>query len=291
METQSIKEAIALKAKDGTNPGGSSYSYLTIAATAELAAAHNLSTRQVEIAALDLEIVPERYERSIGTVGLAGQKKLLQATVGVIGAGGLGGFALELLARMGVGRLIVVDDDTFSDSNLNRQLLATERNLGQEKANTAAGRIAAVNSSVEVKAVKCRGDADNLPQIFAPCDLVLDCLDNLSSRFALEKACSKLGVIMVHGAIGGFLGQLAVIRPDRPLLEAIYGTVGSDGFDKGVELQLGNPAATPAMVASWQVSEAVKILAQQESVLAADKMLIIDMQSGETYQIEISADS
>ncbi len=288
MEKRTLKQAIADQAKDGTNPAGSPYRYLTVAATAKLAAVHDLPPRQVEVAALDLEIIPDRYERSIGTVGLEGQKKLLQSTVGVIGAGGLGGFALELLARMGVGRLVVVDDDIFSDSNLNRQLLATEKSLGQEKVKTAAEHIAAVNSSVEVKAIKCRGTEENLPDIFAPCDLVLDCLDNLSSRFALEKACSKLGITMVHGAIGGFLGQLAVIRPDRPLLEAIYGKPGPNGFDKGIEVQLGNPAATPAMVASWQVSEAVKILAGLEGVLAANIMLVIDMQSGETYQIEVS---
>lgn len=287
MQKSSIGQAIAGAAKEGTNPAGKCYRYLSVSAITELAGLYNLPPRKIEIEALGLEIIPQRYERSIGTVGMNGQKRLLESNVGVIGAGGLGGFVLELLARMGVGSLIVVDDDVFTDSNLNRQLLATEKTLGLPKAEMAAGRIAAVNSSVEVRSYHCRGNEDNLPEIFSPCDLVIDCLDNLSSRYDLEKACHKLDIIMVHGAIGGFLGQLAVIRPDQPLLKAIYGPIEEGGSDKGVEVQLGNPAATPAMVASWQVSEAVKILVGLEGILPSDEMLIIDMQSGETYRIKV----
>jgi molybdopterin-synthase adenylyltransferase len=280
--------AIAKMAVAGTDPAGEIYRFITLKDTARLAEEFEASRRDVELCALRAKIVPERYQRSIGTVGLDGQVNLLEARVGVIGAGGLGGFVLEMLARMGVGRLVVVDGDTFADSNLNRQLLGLETNPDQPKVEAAVDRIATVNSAVEVEPHHCLGDALNLPAIFAKCDLVVDCLDNLPSRFDLEKVCGQLGIIMVHGAIAGFLGQVAVIRPDRPLLAAIYGNIDESGVEKGVEVKLGNPAATPAMLASWQASETVKILAGLEGVLASDKLLIIDMQAGESYQVEVS---
>jgi molybdopterin-synthase adenylyltransferase len=284
-----LNRAIIEVAVTGTDPAGEMYRLITRQDTARLAAEFESSRRDVELYALKAKIVPERYQRSIGTMGLDGQLKLLEARVGVIGAGGLGGFALELLARMGVGRLVVVDGDTFADSNLNRQLLGLETNPGQPKVTAAVDRIAAVNSAVEVEPHHCLGDASNLPGIFSGCDLVIDCLDNLPSRFDLEAVCAQLGIIMVHGAIAGFLGQIAVIRPGKPLLAAIYGNIAESGVKKGVEVKLGNPAATPAMLASWQVSEAVKILAGLDGVLASDKLLIIDMQAGESYQVEVSS--
>jgi molybdopterin/thiamine biosynthesis adenylyltransferase len=284
--TRAIKEA----ASEGTDPAGGSYRLITRQDTARLAVEHETGTRIVELAALKAEIIPERYQRSVGTVGVDGQVKLLEARVGVLGAGGLGGFVIELLARMGVGRLVVVDGDTFADSNLNRQLLGLETNPGQPKVEAAVERITAVNSAVEVEAHHCLGDAENLPAIFAGCDLVIDCLDNLPSRFDLEAVCGRLGITMVHGAIAGFLGQIAVIRPDRPLLAAIYGDIYESGVKKGVEVKLGNPAATPAMLASWQASEAVKFLADLDGVLAPDKLLIIDMQAGESYQVEVGSE-
>jgi len=288
MDDYQLQHAVLNAASNGINPAGEKYSFLSLAATRKLARDYHIPGRLVELAALSREIIPERYQRNIGSIGLKGQIRLLQAKVGLVGAGGLGGFALELLARMGVGMLVVVDDDVFSDSNLNRQLLATENNMNIPKAETAAKRIEEINSSVEVQVFQCRSNSTNLPDILADCDLVLDCLDNLSSRFDLENVCQKMGIIMIHGAIAGFLGQLAVIRPNHPLLSSIYGSPGKDSADRGVEVQLGNPAATPAMLAAWQASEAVKILTGLNGVLAPDKMLIIDMQSGESYQVGLT---
>ncbi len=289
MDNKKLEKAILDAALEAHNPAGENYRSLTLAKTVDLANSSALSVRLVEQVALEAGVIPERYQRSVGTVGVEGQIRLLKAKVGIVGAGGLGGFALELLARMGVGKLVIVDDDTFSDSNLNRQLLAEEDNLGESKAETAVKRIAAVNSSVEVTAHHARGDLGSMPLFFSGCDLVLDCLDNLPSRFELEEVCAQLGVVMIHGAIAGFLGQLAVIRPGRPLLKSIYGSVAESGVKKGVEIHLGNPAATPAMLAAWQASEAVKFLAGLDGVLPPDKLLIIDMQAGESYQVEVGA--
>lgn len=287
MDNRKLNEAVLKKAVEKVNPAGEKYLSISLEAVGELARDHSLAGRHVEIAALQSEVIPERYQRSIGSLGIEGQIRLLASSAGIVGAGGLGGFVLELLARMGVGRLVIIDGDIFSESNLNRQLLSTELTLGSSKASEAVKRISEVNSSLEVETFQCRGERSNMTDIFSGCHLVIDCLDNLPSRLDLEEACARLEVPMIHGAIAGFIGQVAVIRPDRPLLSAIYGQIKESGAKQGVELQLGNPAFTPAMLASFQCSEAVKYLAGLEGVLPTGKLLIIDMQSGSSYQVDV----
>ncbi len=278
-----INQALRQTARNITAPSGEDYRALTIGDTVNLSEKLNLSRREVEIAALEAGIIPDRYQRNIGTVGIEGQIRLLKARAGVIGAGGLGGLVVELLARMGLGSLVVLDGDIFSDSNLNRQIFSTEQNLGQNKAEAAACRAAEINGAVQVRAVPRRGDHTNLVKFFEGCTLALDCLDNLTSRFALEQACGQLNIPLVHAAIAGFVGQLAVIDPARPLFATIYGS--GDG-DRGAEVFLGNPSATPAVLAAMQVNEAVKIVAGLNGVLR-DKLLIVDLLSGETTPIDL----
>lgn len=289
MKNNTLQKAVLETASEKVNPAGEKYLSLSLAATGFLARDFNLAGRLVEIAALEASVIPERYERSMGSLGFEGQKKLLSSSVGVVGAGGLGGFVLELLARMGVGRLVVIDGDTFSESNLNRQLLANELTMGKSKADEAHWRISSINSAIEIETYHCRGERDNMAELFSGCHLVLDCLDNLPSRFALEEVCGQLKIAMIHGAIAGFLGQVAVIRPDRPLLSTIYGNLKESGASQGVEVQLGNPAFTPAMLASFQAAEAVKLLAGLEGLLPEDQLLIIDMQSNSSYRVDIGS--
>ncbi len=288
MKKNALKEAALKKATEKLNPAGEKYLSLSLAATAELASLNNLAGRFVELAALEVEIIPERYQRSIGSIGFEGQKNLLSASVGIVGAGGLGGFVLELLARMGVGKLVIIDGDNFSESNLNRQLLATEAAMEKSKTGQAAKRIMEINSSLEVDVYHCRGERSNMETIFSDCNLVIDCLDNLPSRFDLEAVCGHLNITMIHGAIAGFIGQLAVIRPQQPVLSNIYGAINNSGARQGIEVQLGNPAFTPAMLGSYQVAEAIKWLAGLEGILPSGKMMIIDMQSGSSYLVDIN---
>lgn len=283
-----LKKDVLKHATEKLNPAGEKYLSLSLAATVELARLGNIAGRFVELAALEVEVVPERYQRSIGSIGFKGQKKLLSASVGIVGAGGLGGFVLELLARMGVGKLVVIDGDFFSESNLNRQLLSTEATIDQSKVEQAARRIREINSSLEVDVHHCRGERSNMKTIFSDCNLVIDCLDNLPSRFDLEAVCGQLGITMIHGAIAGFIGQLAVIRPNQPVLSNIYGAINNSKMNQGIEVQLGNPAFTPAMLGSYQAAEAIKYLAGLEGVLPAEKMLIIDMQSCNSYLVDVT---
>jgi hypothetical protein len=150
MTSQKVVEILLEASRRGVNPAGESYRCLSLEDTVSLAGRLGLTRRELEIAALEAGVIPDRYQRNLGTIGIAGQIKLLRARAGIVGAGGLGGFAVELLARCGVGRLTVIDSDSFDTTNLNRQLYALEGGLRLNKAAAAAHRVEGINGAVEV---------------------------------------------------------------------------------------------------------------------------------------------
>mgnify|MGYP005851169077 CR=1 FL=1 len=251
---------------------------LPLEAEQEIAERLGVSRWEVEVAALRMRVLPSRYERSLGTVGWEGQLKLLRSTVAVIGAGGLGGYVVEGLARMGVGRLIVVDGDVFEEHNLNRQLFCTEADLGRSKAQVAAERVRAINGAVTVDARHELADADNLPSILEEAEVVVDALDSLPARLLLQQAAAKRGIPMVHGAIAGYMAQVMTIFPGDPGLTQVYGT--ADLPQKGVEVSLGNPAGTPMLCAALQVEETIKVLLGEGEPLR-NRLLMVDAEMGE----------
>jgi molybdopterin/thiamine biosynthesis adenylyltransferase len=216
-----------------------------------------LGCAEVEAAALTGGLLPARYQRNRRTLSTADQLKLLRSTAAVVGCGGLGGYAIEQLARLGVGRLVVIDPDRFEEHNLNRQLLSSLENLGRPKVEAAASRVAAINPAVAVLQEQVALGAANGPGLLAGVDVVIDALDNIPSRLELAGACHALGVPLVHGAIGGWYGHVATQFPGERTIEKLY--AGSTGA-KGVEQELGNPSFTPGLVASLQVAEACKVL-------------------------------
>lgn len=251
----------------------------------ELAAASGRSIREVELTALDRGVVPERYLRNIGTIGVAGQAQLLRSAVAIVGLGGLGGFVAEALARMGVGRLILVDGDIFEEHNLNRQLLSAEAQLGAHKATVAEKRVAAVNSAVATEARAVTLTRENLPRLLGGADVVVDALDRLPTRLMLQDGVQPLGIPLVHGSIAGFLGQVMTILPDDPGLHALYGT-GDDLPAQGLEAEIGTPAATPMAVAAWEAQEVVKILTGRGELLR-HRLLVMDMESGSIELLQL----
>lgn len=242
-----------------------------------LAEEFGLTMREVELAALEAEVLPRRYLRSFGTVGLEGQARLLRSTVAVVGLGGLGGSVAEGLARMGVGRLILIDGDVFVDHNLNRQILSAEANLGRSKAEVAREWVAQVNSAVEVIAHALEATPENLPRLLEGADVVVDGLDRLPPRLTLQEAAQVLGIPMVHGAIAGYLGQVMTIFPGDPGLRALYG--GGPLPERGIEAQQGCPAGTPMMVAGLQIQEVMKLLLGRGEPLRR-RLLFMDAESG-----------
>jgi molybdopterin/thiamine biosynthesis adenylyltransferase len=239
---------------------------------------HGLSRREAEIALLKMGVLPRRYLRSYGTVGVDGQLALLQASVAVIGLGGLGGYVVSGLARMGVGRQVLVDGDAFVDHNLNRQMLSTESNLGRSKARVAAEYVAQTNSAVEVAFEAQNATRENLPQLLRGVDVVVDGLDRLPCRLMLQDVCAEVGVPMVHGAIAGWMGQVMSILPGDAGLRALYGE--SPVPEQGAEAELGCPAASPMLVAALQLHEVIKILLGRGELLR-NRLLFVDALCGD----------
>lgn len=188
-----------------------------------LASEFGVLLREVELTALEAHVLPRRYLRNLGTVGWEGQAKLLRSTVAVVGLGGLGGNVVEGLARMGVGRLVIVDGDVFLDHNLNCQILGAEDDLGLLKAEVARAQVARINAAVEVVAHPEEATRESLPRLLEGAEVVVDALDRLPSRLVLQAAAQKMDIPMVHGAIAGYVGQVMTIFPGDGGLRALYG--------------------------------------------------------------------
>jgi len=201
------------------------------------------------------EKLPPRYQRNYKALSIEDQEKLSQATVAIVGCGGLGGSMAEEFSRLGVGQLILVDGDRVEESNLNRQLFATEKTLGQCKVDAARDRLQAVNSSTKLKLIGEWFDEDNAHRLFAGADLVCDALDSIGRRVTLEKSCHQLGLPLVFAGIAGWFGMLGVSFPGDFTVSRLF----RQG-ERGVEKIWGNPAFTPAIIASLSVAEGVKIL-------------------------------
>lgn len=218
---------------------------------------------------------PERYWRNIGTIGIDGQVRLLKSRVAVVGAGGLGGTVLELLARMGVGYLKVIDGDCFALHNLNRQVLSNENNIGHNKAQTAAERVAIINSNVQVEPVPEMLNESNGEKLLQSMDVVVDALDNFSGRILLGRVTARLGIPLVHAAIAGFTGQVMTVMPGDKSFEQLYRIIPPS--DRGAEVILGTLAATPSLAASIEAQEVVKILTGNGEPIR-NKLLYFDTQ-------------
>lgn len=272
-----LLSSIRAAAVDTVCPDGSAVRTLPLAAEKAIAYRHSVSRRDVQIEALSADIVPLRYLRNIGTIGTDGQVALLNAKVAVVGIGGLGGTIAANLARVGVGALVLIDGDVFSEDNLNRQAFSSEEVVGLPKAEVAAGQIAAINGAVEVTAIGKRVDAERLTAILPGCSAAVDALDSIPSRFALSDAASRVGVPLVHGSVAGFAGQVATLAPAAGGFAAIFGD--REGLpERGVEVSLGNLPGVVGTVANIQTVEVIKILTGRGDPISG-KLLFIDLES------------
>jgi len=221
----------------------------------------------------------KRYNRNKEMITSEEQERLKKARVCVVGCGGLGGYSIEFLARLGIGYITVVDGDVFDETNLNRQVLSNEINLGKSKAHIAMQHVKMINSEVTVTEVTSFFAKENAVSIIKGHDVVVDALDNIEMRKLLQKTCSELKLPLVHGAIAGWYGQVTTLFPGDKTLDMIYKTDAT----KGVEKELGNPSFTPAIVSGIQVAEVLKILLERSGILR-HKVLYIDLLT-QTYDV------
>lgn len=205
------------------------------------------------------------------TLSLEENDKLKNHKVCVIGCGGLGGYVIEMLGRIGVGFITAVDGDIFQESNLNRQILSDVHSLGKSKSIVAKERMMNVNPLIEVNCINKLLTKENYPEILKGHDVIVDALDSIDARLMLQDACEELNIPLVSGAIAGWYGHITTIYPGDRTLNIVYG----NKMGKGIEAKLGNPSFTPALVASIEVSEVIKVLIGRGELLRK-RILVID---------------
>ena len=198
-----------------------------------------------------------RYDRQmlIPGWGIDGQKKLKKAKVVIIGAGGLGSPASIYLAAAGVGKLVIVDKEKFELSNLNRQILGWNKDVGRYKAKAAVEKLKELNPDIEVIAKISEITRENIRDLIKGANAVVDALDNWRTRFVVNDGCVKERIPLVHAGIYGFSGQITTIMPGRgPCLRCILPKIPKEIPRFPVV------GATSALFASLQVMEVLKLI-------------------------------
>jgi molybdopterin/thiamine biosynthesis adenylyltransferase len=273
---ETLARRLAALARDQCLADGSACRTIGVADVIQLSAMTGVSGREVEIAALEQQILPDRYLRNRRTLSMGDQIRLLESAVCIVGLGGLGGLVTDTLARTGVGRLQLIDGDCFEAHNLNRQLLCDTGRLGQPKAAAAAARVEAINPGIVVGAAQTYLEPDNADGLLAGCDLAADCLDNIPSRFTLAAAARRAGIPMVSTAVAGIGGHLTTILPSDTGLSAIYGPADRLDAAQGAELQLGCLASGVNLMASLACTEIIKVLTGRDHLLSK-RLLVVDL--------------
>lgn len=231
----------------------------------------------------------ERYQAHLALpeVGPSGQLRLLGARVLIVGVGGLGCPAALYLAAAGVGRLSIVDDDIVDATNLQRQVLYGDADIGRAKVEAAAERLRAMNADLEVVAHRVRVTAANAQALVAGHDLVLDGSDNFATRYVVNDAAVLAGVPLVSGSLYRYEGQVVTIAPpETPCYRCLFRSPPPEAppcHDAGV---LGPVAG---LVGTMQAAEALNILARGRSGLAG-RMLLVDVHDMETRAVKVARD-
>lgn len=215
-----------------------------------------------------------RYMKNQDSISPREQEMLWDAHVLVAGAGGLGGFLIEMLARVGIGRLTIVDGDRFEPSNLNRQLLALEGTMGRSKAEVAGERIRAINGKIRCDIVPEFLTEETFVVHSDGVHLVADTLGGLAAHLALLHACRKTGIPLVTGSVAGWTGIAATVLGGRSGPELLWQGTDKDDAEK----VLGSLAPVAGLVASVQCTEIIRFLTGKKPALNG-RLLVADVQS------------
>lgn len=219
----------------------------------------------------------ERYKRNYSSISKEEQEIIANTSVGIVGLGGLGGYVLENLTRLGFKNFNLIDKDVFEESNLNRQILSTEGNLNKYKAEEAYKRAKKIDHNVNAKVFCGKLDSNSL-EMLEGVDLVVDCLDSIDTRLELEDLCEKMNLTLIHGAIRGYYGQVAISNPNHRIMNTIY--------KKGVkeDESLGNLPMTCMVTASLQVNFLLKTIFNRE---IKNNFVFLDLLNMEAEKINI----
>lgn len=233
------------------------------------------------------EVELNRYARHIvlREIGGAGQKKLKQARVLVIGAGGLGAPALQYLAAAGVGIIGVIDDDVVDNANLQRQVIHRDADIGLPKVFSAQAAMMAQNPFIEVRPYKRRLDETSARELFDAYDLILDGTDNFETRYLANRTAVAAGKPLISGALSQWEGQLSVFDPasGAPCYQCIFPEAPAEGLAPSCA-EAGVIGPLPGVIGSMMAVEAIKVITGAGHAMRGE-MLIYDALWGETRKI------
>lgn len=227
-----------------------------------------------------------RYQRQVmlPEIGEEGQSRLSRAKVLIVGVGGLGSPIALYLAGAGVGTIGVVDSDVVSVSNLQRQVLYSESQVGQSKAICARERLIALNSDITVYAYDEKLTAANARELISQYDIVVDGTDNFEVRYIISDTCAELGRTFVYGAICGFEGQVAVLCKGNATYRTLFP-------DESEVLSMPHPGkqvigVTPAVVGSVEANQVLQLICRFGEPLV-DRLWTIDLRTMQSFTIEL----
>lgn len=222
----------------------------------------------------------KRYIRQLPLIGQDGQDKLQRAKILIAGAGGLGSPIATYLALAGIGRIVIVDADTVSVSNLNRQTLHWLSDVGRKKTTSAEEKIRGMNPYVEVETISCNIEEDNVTGIVGDADLIIDALDNFPARYLLNSAAVKRRIPFFHGAVRGFQGQVMTIIPcQTACLRCVFPQTPPAEIFSVI-------GVTPGVIGSIQATEVIKYLTGKGDLLT-NRLLLWDGLSGKTNFLQV----
>jgi adenylyltransferase/sulfurtransferase len=209
----------------------------------------------------------ERYARQILCLGEEGQARLKRAHIAIAGAGGLGSPAAIYLAVAGVGRLTLIDSDTVEATNLNRQVLHGEADVGRPKVESGAETLRALNPAIRIEGLRAIITEENAAALLGGADGIVDAMDNFPTRFVLNRVAWERGIPLFHGAIRGFHGQVTTCIPGRaPCLACLFPTVPPQEVFPAI-------GATAGVIGCIQATEAIKYLTGEGELLTGRLLL------------------
>ncbi len=248
-----------------------------------------------------VNLMPRRYEgmayweivsRQMGVVSRSKQERIKDAKITLIGCGGIGGAAAEMLVRMGIGNLKIVDKDSFDVSNINRQLMSSFYSVGKSKVDVTYETLKSINPFTNITAVEDEVDESNVEKIIERSDIIIDALDNIFTRIIISRHAQQLDIPFIHGAIHGTMGQVSIFTNKTPSYEELF-KLPSAGKDltrevviKVKEIGAEVPpviAPVPNIVGCLQAFEAFKLITLQGEPIMAPEVLMFDLLNKEQF--------
>lgn len=222
------------------------------------------------------EFSPQEYLRytrhlQLPSIGVAGQTKLKNARVLIVGCGGLGAPVSLYLAAAGVGSITLIDGDSVELSNLQRQITFSESDIGKSKAQCTQQRLQAINSDIYISAINQALSVDNADALIKAADLVLDCTDNFATRYLINDLCKLNRTPWIYASIYQFSGQCALFMPDESCFRCLFPNPPQDALDCNIAGVLG---VLPGLLGTLQATEALKTLAGIASAISNTLLLV-----------------